>query len=258
MKYGFTEIAVVPLRATPSEGGEMLSQVLFGECFEVLTIRNNWTRIRLFHDAYEGWVDTKIISFLDEVGYQNMCNTAVLVVQKPFIEVESESTGRFFLPAGVSLPGCDGKEFTLADKAFSICSENKLTNEISDPVEIARLYMNSPYLWGGRTPWGMDCSGLTQTVYRQLGIGIPRDANKQVNAGETVNLLYEAEPGDLAFFDDKNGNITHVGMIAGNAKIIHASGKVRIDNIDHNGIYNTERKLYTHSLRVIKRVRKPS
>ncbi len=252
MKYGTTDVAVVPLRSTASEAGEMLSQLLFGECFEILIVRQNWTKIKLSHDGYEGWIDTKTITAISKEEYTKQIDSQSLIVSEPFIKVFCETNGWFFLPAGCCLPHVDGNSFTLAEKKYTL--EKPLDCTVLSATETAMQYLNSPYIWGGRTPWGIDCSGLTQTVYRILGMNIPRDANKQVGAGESINMLFEAQAGDLAFFDDKNGNITHVGMLLGNGKIIHASGKVRIDIIDHNGIYNSERKLYTHSLRVIKKI----
>ncbi len=258
MKYGITEIAIVPLRSPPSEGSEMLSQLLFGEWFEVLIERSNWTKVKLFHDGYEGWIDTKTISFITHEKYEQLCSDKkVSVVSEPFLEIENQKHERFYLPGGTTLPYHNGNQFEVSGNNFTIIGKTPVKFTATDnqlPVVLAMQYLNSPYLWGGRTPWGIDCSGLTQTVYRILGISIPRDASKQVQAGTTVNLLSEAKPGDLAFFDDNNGHIKHVGIIAENGKIVHASGKVRIDNIDHNGIFNTDRHIYTHNLRVIKRI----
>jgi gamma-D-glutamyl-L-lysine dipeptidyl-peptidase len=114
--------------------------------------------------------------------------------------------------------------------------------------------LNSPYLWGGKTPFGIDCSGFTQMAYKLAGIKLRRDAWQQAEQGHTINLLEETEPGDLAFFDNDEGNIVHVGIILRDHKIIHAAGKVRIDSIDHYGINNKELKKYTHKLRLIKRM----
>ena len=116
------------------------------------------------------------------------------------------------------------------------------------------MYLNAPYLWGGKTPFGIDCSGFTQMVYKLNGFALPRDAYQQAEIGETLSFVEEAEPGDLAFFDDDEGNIIHVGMVLEQGTIIHASGKVRIDALDHQGIYNKELKNYSHKLRLIKKI----
>ena len=121
-------------------------------------------------------------------------------------------------------------------------------------IKNAFYFLNSPYLWGGRTPFGIDCSGFVQIAARLSGISLPRDTQEQAEEGEIINLISEAKPGDLAFFDNIDGRIIHVGIILENGQIIHASGKVRIDTIDHQGIFNEESKKYSHQLRVIKRI----
>ncbi len=116
------------------------------------------------------------------------------------------------------------------------------------------LYLNAPYLWGGKTPFGLDCSGFTQMVYKLNGYTLLRDAAQQATQGEALSFVEESEVGDLAFFDDSEGKIDHVGILMQNNHIIHVHGKVRIDRIDHTGIFNTEMKRYTHQLRVIKKI----
>ena len=101
---------------------------------------------------------------------------------------------------------------------------------------------------------GLDCSGFTQAVFRLNGISLPRDASQQSGIGQVINLVTEALPGDLAFFDNDEGMITHVGLILDSTSIIHASGKVRIDALDHQGIYNVETNKYSHRLRLIRRI----
>jgi cell wall-associated NlpC family hydrolase len=126
-------------------------------------------------------------------------------------------------------------------------SKNKL-------IENAYIYLNAPYLWGGRSPLGIDCSGFTQLLYKLNGVQLPRDASQQAKVGQTLSFVEESEAGDLAFFDNEEGNIIHVGMVLDNNRIIHASGKVRIDRLDHQGIYNVDTHKYSHRLRLIKKI----
>ncbi len=140
-------------------------------------------------------------------------------------------------------------------QAMSISSKQTAEKSIiSSIIEFSKSYLNAPYLWGGKSPFGIDCSGFVQVVFKMNGIHLSRDASQQANAGENVSLLDEARPGDLLFFDNDEGDIIHVGILMEDKKIIHASGKVRIDVIDHQGIYNNDIKKYTHKLRLIKRI----
>ncbi|MFH2129163.1 MAG: C40 family peptidase [bacterium] len=261
MSSGIATIAVIPIRKEPSEQSEMTSQVLFGEHFTLLEKRRKWTLVRLAFDDYEGWIDSKMITPIDDDSFNHL-NEKEAVCTNSIITnaytTDSEYPVR--LMPGSSLPGFDEKK-----KTFSVAGVNyKLDKDTvfikhgkdlrNDIRNFSLSFMNAPYLWGGRTPFGMDCSGLTQLVYKLCGYRIPRDANKQVNTGRTLSFLNEAKPGDLAFFDNDDGNIVHVGLIAGPDKIIHASGRVRIDKIDHQGIYNGDIKQYTHKLRVIQNI----
>ena len=123
----------------------------------------------------------------------------------------------------------------------------------SDLVKTAFMYLNAPYLWGGKTPFGIDCSGFTQMVYKLNGYSLLRDASQQATQGEALSFIEESEAGDLAFFDNDEGVITHVGIIMEDNYIIHSSGKVRIDRLDHLGIFNPDTQRHTHKLRVIKK-----
>jgi cell wall-associated NlpC family hydrolase len=157
---------------------------------------------------------------------------------------------------GSSLPHFKDRTCRLGPTAYRFegnvkCPEKLLTTK--GIAENAYMYLHSPYLWGGRTPFGIDCSGFTQMVYKLAGIKLKRDAWQQAEQGSLIHLVDEARQGDLAFFDNDEGRIIHVGIVLPNNKIIHASGKVRLDSLDHHGIFNQETKKYTHNLRLIKR-----
>ena len=156
---------------------------------------------------------------------------------------------------GSLLPAAD--RFEIAGQEFSVqtsCKALKEKTQRPKLIEDAYMYLNAPYLWGGKGPFGIDCSGFVQVVFRLNGILLPRDAYQQADIGDTLSFVEEGQAGDLAFFDNENGKITHVGILNDAQHIIHASGKVRIDRIDHQGIFHEENGTYTHRLRLLKRI----
>ena len=248
MNYGLCNLSIVPLRLEDSDRSEMVSQVLYGDLFEVLEETKKWSRIRQSYDNYEGWLDNKQFVSLTKNEYDSL-NKLPIKLSSHLLDIITTSTNEL-LP--ISL-GSNVSVTTFLNHSFEgeindfIFSKSKIS-------EIAQLYLNSPYLWGGKTPFGIDCSGFTQMVYKLNGIQLLRDASQQVTQGEVLSFIEESEPGDLAFFDNEEGIITHVGIILENNQIIHAHGKVRIDHLDHSGIFNIDKQVHTHKLRVIKRV----
>ncbi len=255
MKYGITSFSVVPVRKESSHRSEMVSQLLFGETYEVLQSQNNWFLIKCSYDAYEGWIDSSQHTEVTEKEYfNNTSNDPGLAVDL----VSSATSGYHAVPivTGSSLPFFDGLNFKLNKEKFiyngqAIQSEGKNTSLME---RVAMRYLNAPYLWGGRSPFGIDCSGFTQVVFKFMGVKLARDAYQQAEQGAIINFIDETLPGDLAFFNNPEGRITHVGIIQRDGRIIHSSGSVRIDKIDHFGIYNEDLKKYTHQLKVIKRL----
>jgi hypothetical protein len=234
-------VAVAPLRFDPSDRSEMVSQGLFGEELEVLEKQEKWSMIRMKEDGYEGWIDNKqweSVSVHDELVQVNL----------PLIQCHQSSIDMIWLPAGAKAPNA----------WITSSSSVKWTGSLLDIEKCAMLFLNTPYLWGGRTAMGIDCSGFTQLVFRLNGILIPRDAYQQADIGTTVTFTEESQTGDLAFFDNAEGRIIHVGIILRDSdngcRIIHASGKVRIDALDHQGVFHSEQLVYTHKLRIIKRI----
>lgn len=251
--FGICNLAIIPLRFEPSDKSEIVSQVLFGEHFEVLERLNQWAKIKMQFDNYEGWVDSKQFQLISESEF-NVLSKGAIVLNADFIEYITS-------PSNLLIPILLGSSLSFLKKAkinkdnFSF--EGKQISGIKSKkhlINTALMYLNAPYLWGGKTPFGIDCSGFTQMVYKLNGYKLLRDASQQALQGEPLSFIEESEPGDLAFFDNEEGNITHVGIIMEDNYIIHASGKVRIDRLDHLGIYNVETTKHTHKLRVIKKI----
>ncbi|WP_339754151.1 C40 family peptidase [uncultured Winogradskyella sp.] len=248
MQYGICNLGIVPIRLEPSDTSEMVTQALYGDRFKVLEKRKNWSRIRFSFDKYEGWIDNKQYKEIEEFDYKGLSNSD-MKLSKDLIEFVSDASNNLYLiPVGSDLNG-----LALLHHNFdgSILSSKRNKSEI---IKTSFLYLNSPYLWGGKTPFGIDCSGFTQIVYKLNGYKLFRDASEQASQGEALSFIEESEPGDLAFFDNAEGNIIHVGIIMEDNHIIHAHGKVRIDRLDHSGIYNIDKNMHTHKLRVIKKI----
>jgi hypothetical protein len=255
MLYGICNLSIVPLRLESADASEMVSQVLFGEYFKVLDRQKKWSKIRLQFDTYEGWIDNKQYEEITEEVYQQLSNEKKQYSANLVDFIADENNNLITIPIGSNLPFFDGKNLIVNTQKFFYEGETfseKLTKD--DILKKAFLFLNSPYLWGGKTPFGMDCSGFTQLVYKLCGYNILRDAKQQATQGEVLSFIEESEPGDLAFFDNNEGEITHVGIIMKDYYIIHAYGKVRIDLLDHSGIYNVDTKFHTHKLRVIKKI----
>jgi cell wall-associated NlpC family hydrolase len=257
MKFGICLLSVVPIRTESADAAEMCTQLLFGELVEVTEDWNNWLKIRIVSDSYKGWVDHKQIQIIEESEFIRMSKESVQFT-KDLVGVLQDDKGNLQpVLFGSTIRNIANNNFNCCGKIFTYNGE--LSSPEKRPVvqvilEDALLLINSPYLWGGKSPFGFDCSGFTQVVFKASGVELLRDAAQQASQGETISLIDEAEPGDLAFFDNEEGKIVHVGLMINKNEIIHASGKVRRDQIDHHGIFNNDLQKYTHNLRIIKRL----
>jgi len=251
-------LAQIPVRIDPSDKSEMVTQVLFGETFNIQEEKGNWLLIQTHVDTYEGWIDRKQAHIVTpEFIEKTKSSTTHVVAEKTLVCYCKNDSTFILLGKGCHLPLLANNTFHLGEKVYTTTGKGKAIPKkfnASKIAETAMDYLNTPYLWGGRSIMGIDCSGLVQVVYHMRGLDLPRDAAQQAVYGDAIDFIDEAMPGDLAFFDNLSGEIIHVGIIIGPGKILHASGQVRIDNIDHNGIYNVEKGSYTHSLRILKRL----
>ena len=248
MQYGICHLSIVPLRGEPSDKSELVSQVLYGESFKILEERKSWSKIRLSFDRYEGWIDNKQYLKVSENDYTFLDKETPKLATDLVEFIEDKTNQLFPIPLGATLNG-----LALLNHNYDGNSTHKKTPK-SNIINTAFSYLNAPYLWGGKTPFGIDCSGFTQMVYKLNGYKLLRDASQQATQGEALSFIEESEQGDLAFFDNTEGAITHVGIIMKDNYIIHAHGKVRVDRLDHSGIYNIDKKIHTHKLRVIKKI----
>ena len=258
MEKGIVLQGYAAMHKDPADTSEMVSQVLFGEQFEILDTIGEWQLISLDFDGYQGWIAKRVIIpvHADRVTKKSAVK-GYRVVSRLFIPVQDKQFNQqLYLPAGSILPGTSGKVFQLCNREFELASEDGFVSPGPgvDPEAVGTDLLSIPYLWGGRSGFGFDCSGLTQMLCRIMGRDIPRDCSRQAELGSTVHFKQEIRKGDLAFFYNLENVISHAGMVLEHGRILHASGNVRIDNLDQLGIFNTESGSYTHKLRVIKRM----
>ena len=224
------------MRLETSDRSELVNQLLYGEVFKVPEKRKSWSRIRLAHDNYVGWIDNKQYQEISEEEYAFAKAQTPSLISDP-VQFVSDAHGQLqTVLLGTSIHTLSLLKSTYDGPSTSGKKDKSLL------IETALQYLNTPYLWGGRTPFGIDCSGFTQMVYRLNGHRLLRDASEQATQGEALSFIEESEPGDLAFFDNDEGAIVHVGLIMEDNYIIHAHGEVRIDRLDHSGIYNVHQK----------------
>lgn len=236
MSKGICTVSVAPLRAENSHQSEMTSQLLYGETFDYIKIQGSFAKIKVDFDAYEGWISTNQISEISDEDFERR-TTNTLTNTVGFYDLVE---GKTLLSLGSELATGNKKEL------------NAPTSE--NIAETAQLFLNVPYLWSGRSFFGVDCSGFVQLIYKIHGIALPRDSAQQAEIGEVLSFVEESKPGDLAFFENSEGVITHVGLMLNQEEIIHAHGKVRIDLLDSTGIFNRDLNQHTHKLRFLRSV----
>ena len=237
MNKGICVVTVAPVRAENSDRAEIVTEMLFGESADILEVNKNWTKIKMHYDGYEGWMDTKQMKHVTD---EHLTNRKVTLITENFASIMTND-GRTLLSMG-------------SEVEYAAVASRRSHNLRESIALTAKEFLNVPYLWGGKSFFAVDCSGFVQLVFKIHNIKLPRDTYQQAEVGEVLSFVEESQPGDLAFFENSEGKIIHVGIMLENQKIIHASGKVRIDTLDSSGIFNKEMNKHTHKLRVIKNI----
>lgn len=255
--YGICFQSILPVRKEPGHRNELVTQLLFGEHYKVIgkSPDNTWIKIENAYDQYKGWIDSKQY-FQISKDYYNLIDSMKWPLTKDLIGLLQAESKIYPLVYGSVLPIFNNGVVLVERIGCKYQGEvffPSVINEFAYLYSVARFYLAAPYLWGGRTPFGIDCSGLVQQVFRICGYKLPRDASQQALSGTDV-LLKDVKPGDLAFFKNEEEQVTHVGIVCEYNNIIHASGEVRIDKLDENGIFNVDTKTYSHFFHSVKRV----
>lgn len=246
MKLAICRVAIAPLRADKSDRSEMVSQLVFGEAVTKLEDYNNWVFIETYLDKYKGWVDGKQLEFLDDEEIKTWIKNQIVISKNTKVLT---NIGVLNLTKGAFLHKDSQFDFNIG----KINVKSKYKHTPLSLISFAKSYLNTPYLWGGKTNYGIDCSGFTQIIFRNLGLELPRDASQQEKYGEKIPLN-KIKSGDIAFFTNSEGKVIHVGILISKSKIIHASGRVKIDSFNEKGIFSSELNDYSHTLHSIKRM----
>jgi hypothetical protein len=256
LDYGVCRLSIVPVRGEAADAAELVTQLFFGEHYEVITISKDkkWLRIRIYFDQYEGWIDAKQHHTITKEHFDYI-NRADFKITTDVTTSILYNKNPLTIVMGSIIP-ISGSELFKMEEQFAFNGESKSVGQKRD-AEFLKItgqkYLNAPYQWGGKSPFGIDCSGFVQMVFKINGYKLQRDASQQVKQGKSIPIKNVA-PGDLAFFKGKDNKVTHVGMILSPDKIIHASGKVRIDHFNEEGILNSDSKVYSHQLASIRRI----
>jgi hypothetical protein len=249
MKIAFCKVNIAPVRKESSDASEMITQLVFGEVLEVLEDQGNFLRVESLHDRYQGYCDWKHVEYISEKEMKRWLDG--LGIQQAMLRKISTPWGEQVLTKGAFAPSQDQECFSIGSFQFRFLDKPEAKE--SSVLAFSKTYLNTPYLWGGKSAFGIDCSGFVQQVFRTFDINLPRDAYQQEEHGLLITFE-ERESGDLAFFTNDAGRVIHVGILLSADEIIHASGYVRIDSLTETGIFSKEYNKITHQLSSIKRL----
>lgn len=257
LEYGVCRLSVVPVRAETSDKSEQVTQLLFGDHYEIVDAVDDrkWLKVKINFDSYEGWIDGKQHHPISKEYFEYL-NQAEFKITTDFTSSILYNKSRQIILMGSMIPISSSELFKMEEQ-FAFIGEAKnlgQKREFEFVRNIAIKFLNCPYTWGGKSTFGIDCSGFTQMVFKICGYRLLRDSTQQALQGKPVNTHADGKPGDLAFFKNKDGKIHHVGILLEEGKVIHASGKVRVDPLTEEGILNTETKVQTHQFSHLRRV----
>ncbi len=271
--YGICLLSAVPMRSEPSDKQELCSQVLFGDTYQIIAEHpsKKWLKIQLDEDGYQGWIDAQQHQSLSKEAHQAL-KKQEKIISTDAITALTQGQQEIRLSIGSFLPYLKQNQLKIGQGTWQYKGAHKNLGGKSTQIELrddALKLLHTPYLWGGKTAFGIDCSGFIQQIFRLAGCTLPRDAYQQAEQGMHIPEINKAQTADLAFFE-REGRIVHVGIIIQHQHsteafpdikmshnehfIIHALEKIRIDKLDTQGILNLDRQVYTHTLHSIKRI----
>ena len=259
MSFGIATTAIIPVRVEPRHQSEMKSQILFGEMMNVLQTETLWSKIKLDFDGTEGWIDNEMFQIINAIQYNTIKQAKTIILDTiSEILIGNESHPMRVMPGSeLHINGPQSNQMDIGNQLFSLKYRTSIPikkNTRHSVISKAMEYLNAPYLWGGRSLYGIDCSAFTQIVYKQNNIILPREVENQFSIGKIINDMEQSMPGDLAFMANNEGKICHVGIVIEPFKIIHADSFVRFAFIDNNTVYNIENQTNTYKLKYIRNV----
>lgn len=257
LDYGVCRLSVVPVRSDSSDRSEQVTQLLFGDHYEITAYAKDkkWLKIRINFDQFEGWIDHKQHHSISHEYYEYLNRAEFKITTDVTSSILYNKSPQIIL-MGSMIPISSFELFKMEEQ-FAFNGEAKnlgQKREFEFLKTVALKYLNAPYAWGGKSPFGIDCSGMVQLVFKICGYRLFRDSWQQANQGKSIKHIDEGRPGDLVFFKNAEGKINHVGILFEEDRIIHASGRVRVDHLNEEGILNLETKIYSHQYSHIRRI----